>query len=62
MSIGVIVALVFFVGFAVWGVFLLRSKVVERRSEKSSHSESGVGTRHGPIVGPYTGNGGGGGD
>jgi hypothetical protein len=42
MSIGAIIALVVFAGLAIWGFFLLRSKIVERRTEASSHRDAGT--------------------
>lgn len=49
MPFGLIVAIVVLVGFAVWGLVLLRSKIVEKPSEASSHYESrkGITGSHG---------------
>ena len=43
MPFGVIVAIIVVVGFAIWGVVLLLSKVREKPAEASSHYESDIG-------------------
>jgi len=43
MPFGVIAGLILLVVFAVWGIVLMRSKIQERPTEASSHSESGAG-------------------
>jgi hypothetical protein len=40
MPFGAVVALIVLAGFAVWGIFILRSNAKERSTEASSHSES----------------------
>ena len=43
MPFGVIVGLILLAAFAAWGIVLMRSKVIERSTEASSHHEGGGG-------------------
>ena len=43
MPFGVIAGLIMLVALAVWGIVLRRSKIEQRPTEASSHSESGAG-------------------
>ena len=43
MPFGVIAGLIVLVGFAMWGIVLMRSKAKERATERSSHYESNIG-------------------
>jgi hypothetical protein len=44
MPFGVIVGLGLLLGFAAWGILLMRSKVREKSTEASSYYESNTGT------------------
>jgi hypothetical protein len=51
MSIGLIFGGIVIAGLAVWAVMLLRSRIVGRRTEASSFSESGAGSGSGDTHG-----------
>jgi hypothetical protein len=44
---GIIAGGVVVVLFAAWGIWLARQKIAERKTEASSHYESGIGTQGG---------------